>query len=497
MRLRLSHKLSIVMVVTVLVSAGLSAFFISRTTRSAFLELVRENDIRTASILAENVAAYYEAENSWDGIEKLLDTMNSAADPMSRQAPGMTRSSGQTGPMGMMPYRGGQGNRPVMRPELRILITDSSGRVVGHNLNMEIPDKLAAPVLNKGAPVLANNVVVGYLFVQSMLETAIGPFQQEFLLRVYRAIVLSVLVTVLSAPVVGLLLMRHITRPLLDLTEAAASVARRDFSFRPDIERSDEIGDLARSFFRMSGEIQAAEEWKKKLIADSAHELRTPVTLLQGNIEMMMDGLYPADREHLQVLFDETQILRRLVDELQDLAKAEAELIHYNFKNHDLKELFLSVVNTNRSALRKRDQHLEIRLQDRHFPVFADPQKLVQVMANVVQNAIRYTPTEGNILAELYEDGNHSAVCVLEDSGPGIPKEEREKVFQRFYRVQQDRNRETGGSGLGLAIAQEIVNRHEGSIRIADPRYLGGTRVEIRIPMGEESAAKGEPGKNV
>ncbi len=485
MKLRLSHKLSAVMVVTVLLSAALSAFFISRTTRSAFLELVRENDIRTAVILAENVAAYYERENGWSGVQEMLDAGNDVL-PLSGhmgQLPGMMRGLGQAGPMGMMQQRG-PGSRPELRQELRFLITDTDGRVLGHNLNMEVPGRISSGVLQKGAPVRVSGGVVGYLFVQSMLEPAMGPFQHAFLQRVYRAIALSMLIIGLLAPAVGVFLMRHITRPLLDLTDAAASVAKGRYTFKLDINRSDEIGDLARSFFGMSDEIRAADEWKRKLIADSAHELRTPVSLLQGNLEMMMGGIYPADNEHLQGLLNETRILSRLVTEMEQLANAEAQHSHYSFENLDLNELFRTVISENRLPARKKELTLELKLPEgANVFVYADRDKLVQVFVNVLQNSIRYTPERGNVLAELFVEGKSSAVCAVEDSGPGIPEEDREKVFERFYRVQHDRNRATGGSGLGLSIAREIVIRHEGTIRLETPKHLGGTRVVITLPL--------------
>jgi signal transduction histidine kinase len=505
MKLRLSHKLSIVMVSTVLVSAVVSAFFISRTTRSAFLEMVRENDIRTASILAENIAASYEREKGWSEIKNILEAMNRGT-PLPRQAPGMMRGSGQPGamdqtgqtlqpgqsrqtsPFGMMPYRY-QGSRSEIRPELRILVTDDAGRIVGHNLHMKVPDRLSLAVLEKGVPIMAGSGVVGYLFVQSMLETAIGPLQNVFLQRVYRAIFFSMLIVVVIAPAVGVLLMGHITRPLSVLSEAAAAIARKDYSSRPDIERSDEIGDLARSFSRMAAEIEASEEWKKKLIADSAHELRTPVTLLQGNIEMMMEGIYPTDHEHLKGLYEETLILGRLVRELQELARAESKLTDFNFQITELNELFTSVLNTHRGSAMRKDLELELNIPKKNFPVLGDREKLVQVFSNIIQNAIRYTPTGGRLIAESYQQGESTVICALEDNGPGIPEEEREKVFERFYRLRQDRNRATGGSGLGLAIAREILLRHGGTIEIVRPKYLAGARIEIHLGLSGEGGA--------
>lgn len=481
MKLRLSHKFSLIMIGTVMLSAALSAFFISRTTRNIFLELVRENDIRTAVILSENIASYYSRTESWDEVRRLLEDMRLPA-PVQRM-PGMMRGMGQTMPKAFQR----QGTNSA-QPPLRFLLADGEGRIILDTMETDLPERISPSLLDSGAPIQISGEVLGYVFVQSMVEPVLGPFQRSFLLRVYRAVFLSLLIVAVLAPFVGILLMRHITRPLQHLTEASAQVAGGNYmvfdGYPSGIHRrSDEIGDLSRSFQYMTGEIKAADEWKRALIADSAHELRTPVSLLMGTLEMMMEGMYPPDMEHLKMLHDETAVLENLVGEMQDLANAEAGVKTYSFKPVDLGDLLREVVKQMEPAARKMNQLLDLRIPDEAYMVQLDQPRMKQVFSNILQNALRYTREGGTIRIEVQKTGRKNILCSVEDDGTGIPRDERDKVFKRFYRVQQDRNRKTGGSGLGLSIAREIVLRHDGNIRAEEPLELGGARFVIELPM--------------
>jgi two-component system sensor histidine kinase BaeS len=495
MKLSLSRKFTLIMLGTVFLSAALSAFLISRSTRSVFMELVKENDVQTALILAENFTAYYERNGSWEGVEKAFEDISFGEQqaPM----PGMMR--------GMSPNRMGPASRQPLpgqpqwghRPPIRLLLTDNEGRVVLDNLENNVPARITRSVLEEGVPVPAGERIAGYIFVQSMIDPVMGPFLSGFLNRIYRSIVLSMLIVGVLAPLLGILLMRHITVPLRRLTAAAGEVARGSYTISQsdavfDLQRSDEIGDLARSFQYMTGEIKAADEWKRALIADSAHELRTPVSLLQGNIEMMLEGIYPTDKEHLEMLHDETMVLNRLVKEMQDLANAEAGMTSYRFESLDIIELVHGVVQGNLPAADRKELSLRTITPAQKISVHADRQKFIQVLNNVLRNAMKYTPPKGKILIEMETDSAGSIILAVEDSGIGIPKEERDKIFQRFYRVDHDRNRGTGGSGLGLAIASEIVRNHSGDIRAVEPRQLQGARIEVEIPTIQEGPAGGE-----
>ncbi|MGC9311928.1 MAG: histidine kinase dimerization/phospho-acceptor domain-containing protein, partial [Sediminispirochaetaceae bacterium] len=422
MRLRLSQKFTLIMLGTVFLSAALSAVLISRSTRSVFMELVKENDVQTAMLLADNFTAYYERNGSWEGVEKAFEGISFGEQqaPM----PGMMR--------GMSPNRMGPANRQPLpgqpqwghRPPLRMLLTDQEGRVVLDNLESNVPARITRSVLEEGVPVPAGEKVAGYLFVQSMIDPVMGPFLSGFLNRIYRSIILSMLIVGVLAPLLGIFLMRHITVPLRRLTAAAVEVARGSYTIAEtdavlDWQRSDEIGDLTRSFQYMTGEIRAADEWKRALIADSAHELRTPVSLLQGNIEMMLEGIYPTDREHLEMLHNETMVLNRLVKEMQDLTNAEAGMTNYNFESLDIVELVHSVVQGNLAATDRNELSMRTVLPTRKIPVNADRQKLIQLLNNVLRNAMRYTPPKGEILIEVETDSDGSLVLAVEDSGTG------------------------------------------------------------------------------
>lgn len=481
MKLKLSHKFALIMLGTVVLSASLSAFLISRTTRAVFMELVRENDIQTATILAENIAGYYRQYGDWGEVEELLEELY----PLRPRGemPGMMRGMRPAERMVVPGMR--QGIERIGAP---FLLADAEGRVVLENLQSDTPERLSRQVLEKGVPVIVSSKVAGYIFVQSMIDPVLSPFHTSFLNRIYRSIVLSMLIVGILAPLLGIMLMRHITVPLQRITTAAVKVARGRYNFPGDVEslslqRSDEIGDLTRSFRYMTREIRAADEWKRALIADSAHELRTPVSLLQGNIEMMLEGVYPLDTEHLQMLRDETNVLKRLVVEMQDLANAEAGIVNYHFEKVEMTGLLDSLVKEHMNHAGKKGLSFDVVLPNEQLAVYSDRQKIIQVLNNVLQNAIAYTPDGGTVLLRVEKGSDGVIEIVVEDSGSGIPEEEREKVFQRFYRVEQDRNRNTGGSGLGLAIAKEIVLRHDGSIRAAAPEHLQGSRIELRLPL--------------
>ncbi|HKK66214.1 MAG TPA: ATP-binding protein, partial [Clostridia bacterium] len=348
--------------------------------------------------------------------------------------------------------------------------------------------------LDKGIALFHDGKKVGYLFVGSMIEPAFGPFQQAFLMNVYRSILTASLIVGIIFPLVGIFLMRrHITHPLQQLSEAARGIAVGNYNLPIDNTRADEIGDLFNSFQQMAAKLSAADQWKRKLIADSAHELRTPVSVLQGNLEMMLEGVYPLNRERINGLYGETLLLKRLVQELQELSHAESASTVYNFSVTDIAALLHSVIENFRTSAAAKKIELQFKNSNEPVEVYADRDKLRQVITNVLKNAVRYTPEDGVIQVELSRQLSGTAMCSIEDSGGGIPVEEREKVFERFYRIQQDRNRSSGGSGLGLAIVHEIVLKHDGKAYFEDPKVLQGARLVLELPVidqFEEQACK-------
>ncbi|MCF7948071.1 MAG: HAMP domain-containing protein [Spirochaetia bacterium] len=488
MRLRLAHKLGMILLATVILSAGISAVIISINTRSAFLKLVRENDIQNARTIADSLETYYGQYRSWEGIGEVLENpFTIAEDQRGRNTqPGMN----PMGAMGQMGHMGSRFPRGSERgPLFRVLLADTKGEIIAHTFEQELPESLGQRALDKGIALFNDGKKVGYVFVGSMIEPAFGPFQQAFLMNVYRSILLASLIVGILFPLAGILLMRrHITYPLQQLSEAAQEIAVGHYSLEIDNPRSDEIGELSRSFKQMAAKLSAADKWKRKLIADSAHELRTPVSVLQGNLEMMLEGVYPLNRERISGLYGETLLLKRLVQELQELSHAESASTVYNFSVVDITALLHSVIENFRTSAAAKNIELQFRMPENPIEVYADTDKLRQVITNVLKNAVRYSPVDGLIRIDLSKQLNGTAMCSVEDSGGGIPVDEREKVFERFYRIQQDRNRSSGGSGLGLSIVHEIVLRHDGKVYFEEPKFLPGARLVLELPVLEQSA---------
>ncbi len=480
MKLRLAHKLGIILLSTVILSAGISAVIISINTRSAFLNLVRDNDIQSARNIAGSLEAYYEQYRSWNGIGDVLENPFAIAeDQRGRNSqPGMN-------PMGHMGQMGSRLPRGSERgPLFRVLLAGSKGAVIAHTFEQDPPESLDQGSLEKGIALFNDGKKVGYVFVGSMIEPAFGPFQQAFLMNVYRSILMASFIVGILFPLAGILLMRrHITYPLQQLSEAARGIAVGNYNLAIDNTRSDEIGELSGSFKQMAAKLSAADQWKRKLIADSAHELRTPVSVLQGNLEMMLEGVYPLNRERINGLYSETLLLKRLVQELQELSHAESASTVYNFSVINMAALLNSVIENFKTSAAAKNIEIRIRLPEDPVEVYADREKLRQVITNILKNAVRYSPEAGVIQVNLSQKQNSTAMCSVEDSGGGIPVDEREKVFERFYRIQQDRNRSSGGSGLGLSIVREIALRHDGNVYFEEPKVLPGARLVLELPL--------------
>lgn len=498
MRNRLAVKLIVMLVAVLLLSGLISAFTISTTTRSAFEQLVRRSDVAAARFLAQRLGRFYAARGSWQGVENLLESsafemflgrMHPGTRRMERRMPGgMFREDQEAEPGEGMPHHGNEHGAP---PPVTFVLTNADGDVIAHTLPASPEDSLEKGELRRGEAVSLRGETVGYVLLGSMVNPILGPFQREFLHSMYRAIALSTLLAVLLGAVAGYVFIRSITVPLGVLSRAAGDVTEGRYQAVLPVERRDEIGDLSRSFLSMVRSLGEADAWKKKIIADSAHELRTPVSVLQGNIEMMLEGVYPIDRQRIEGLQEETELLSRLLEELQMLAKAEEGRGRYRFEETDAGEL-LQLVYTSAAPLASSARlNFKLAIPEEPLPLIADRQKLLQAVTNLVNNAIRYTPPEGRV--ELSAGRLDAGIQIsVEDTGPGIPRAEREQVFERFYRLDKARNRQSGGSGLGLAIVREIALAHGGRAEISDPLRLSGTRALLYLPAGGPQAAGGE-----
>lgn len=272
---------------------------------------------------------------------------------------------------------------------------------------------------------------------------------------------------------------RRMFGPIGEVLEAADRVADGDYTVRVTARGPGEVRRLGRTFNEMTSRIEASDRQRRRLLADVTHELRTPLAVIQGNLEGIADGVYAADEERVGAVLEETRLMARLLDDLQTLSTAEAGALQLIQETIDLRELAADVT----SAFAPQAAAAGIRLASSpadETVTTADPFRLRQVLENLLVNALRVTPPGGEVTIAVARAEHHAEIAVT-DTGPGIPEEELATVFDRYTR-----SADSGGSGLGLAIARSLVEAHRGTIA-AVRAPGGGTTMRVLLPLEHSS----------
>jgi two-component system OmpR family sensor kinase len=467
----------------VVVGAALASMGAVRfAAESRFRTFVSAGDAQRAEEYALLLAAFYDMHDSWDGVQDILGEMG----------PG-----GRAGMGGMMrePRMGGPGRlgSPMAGARSRLVLLDRDGTVVADSLRELLGSRRPATSASAGVAVVGREGAVGTLFVGTMLEPGLAASDAAFLASVTRAIVAATVLAAAAALVAGLFAVRRLTQPVAELTRAAERAGAGDLDVRVAVRGRDEIARLAGTFNRMAEALRDQEEGRRRMIADSAHELRTPVSLIQGTVEAMLDGVYPPDRSTLEGLHEETLRLSRLVEDLNELSLLESGAFALAIEDTDLAEIARS--EAGRFAARAAEQGVSIAVESAAgLPrVAVDRLRIGQVIANLLGNALRHTPRGGTIALRLEAPGGGRLRLAVEDSGPGIPEAEWARVFERYYRVDRARAAAEGGRGLGLAIAAGIVKAHGGTMHAGASAALGGAMVFMEVPAPRLDAAAPAP----
>ncbi|MEE9583074.1 MAG: ATP-binding protein, partial [Dehalococcoidales bacterium] len=282
------------------------------------------------------------------------------------------------------------------------------------------------------------------------------------------------------ALLLGYLFTRQIVAPLGRVTAAARRVARGDLEQRVAVGGSGEIAELGRSFNLMAATLSRDRQLHHNMVADIAHELGTPLSILQGNVEAMLDGVLAPSTENMNSLHQETVLLARLVEDLRTLSLAETGQLRFQPRATDLKEVSSQVIDGFQTRLASKNIDVALEAPQDLPPAWADPDRTAQVVRNLLNNSFHYTPEGGTITVHLSPDPQGLTVSVI-DSGSGIPSEDLPHVFDRFYRVDRSRTRGTGGSGLGLAIVKQLVEAQGGSLW-AESTLDKGSTFAFRLP---------------
>lgn len=296
----------------------------------------------------------------------------------------------------------------------------------------------------------------------------------------------AIAVTVLGVGL-GIGLSRGLSTPISELAEAAQAVGQGRFDKRvPVSNHSRELYDLATAFNGMAIGLEESERMRSQMLADVSHELRTPLSALAGQLRGALDRVYTLEEEELAALYGQTSHLIRLVEDLHLLAQAEAGQLPLYTESIDLNRFWQEITRFFLPAAEEKGVTFNVHVADGTGLLSADPDRLRQIVTNLLSNGLRHTPAGGTITASVKQESDE-IVTTIEDSGDGIAVEHLDHLFERFYRADSARTRSSGGTGLGLAIVKALAERHGGTIQAFSNGLGQGSQFEIRLPIGVQT----------
>lgn len=368
--------------------------------------------------------------------------------------------------------------------ERRVLITDSSGNVIADSLGELIGKQYKADSPSIRLAPRPDGGSLGTLYIlRSEAESA-----SAALIKVLnRFLMLGGILALVVAAVVTVFMSRKILKPVQALTVAARRLGAGDFSHRVQVSGKGEMAELAQTFNSMTDNLERGEMLRRNMVSDVAHELRTPISNIRGQLEAIDDGLIQPDAHTLNSIQEEALLLSRLIDDLQELTLAEAGKLSLFRQSEDVAQLIHKSVAAASTKATASGIILTIDLPERLPPCDIDSQRIGQVLRNLLENAITHTPKGGTVTVAARQVQEHVEIDVV-DTGEGIPAEHLPNVFERFYRADKSRTRSTGGSGLGLTIARRLVEAHGGQIGVQSEAGKG-SRFYFTIPVSSSSKA--------
>jgi len=328
--------------------------------------------------------------------------------------------------------------------------------------------------------ITVNGETVGWLGLRKR-ERLSNPLNIGFMKQQFKAFYLIGIGIFLIAAIVSFLLARHLLAPIRKLIAGTRALASRKFETRIDVHTSDELGQLAADFNAMAQTLEKYEQRQQQWLSDISHELRTPLSILQGEIEAIQDGLRDMSSETLGSLHSEALSIGKIVNDLHDLSLAETGALYFKEEPVDPVQVLKDTLNLFKTRFTQHQIATEVLGDDSNATLAGDPDRLAQLFSNIFENTLSYAATPGTLKIRL-ERMQNSIVLSFEDSGPGVPEESVERLFDRLYRVDPSRNRKKHSSGLGLSICKKIVEAHKGNIK-AENSPAGGLRIQIELPL--------------
>ncbi|PHS16428.1 MAG: hypothetical protein COA86_12405 [Kangiella sp.] len=328
----------------------------------------------------------------------------------------------------------------------------------------------------------SNNEIVGYLGYRRTDEVT-SDLDQLFIDKLKGNLSWSFLLVVFVSALVTVELARRFVKPIIKLRKATKLIASGDYSTQLDVKSKDEFGDLSKDFNRLSQTLKNNLSARQQWIADISHELRTPVAILRAELEAVQDGIRPLSMDTVESLHQEILRLTRLINDLHELSLSDSGALAYQFKEVEISSLIEDVISKEQPLINQ--SHFSTKLMNasvvKNSRVFADADRLIQLFANLLNNSLVYSDKGGKIEI-AFKISDQQIIIEWKDSEPAVTDQQLEKLFERLYRVEGSRNRNSGGSGLGLSICKNIVEAHHGSIS-AQHSNLGGVQFTICLPV--------------
>ena len=374
-----------------------------------------------------------------------------------------------------------------------LVLTDPEGEVLYSTAGTDGPSRLEASQLQGALPISVEGHTAGFLHLLPREQatevlfslTTSDDISPGFAERASGFLLQVLLIGAVLAMVFGVLVNRWLSAPLTRLVDGTQAIARRDLSFRVKEQGSTEMREVSNSFNQMAAALEDAETLRRSMLNDIAHELRTPLSVLEGNLRAILDDVYPLEKAEIARLYDQTRQLHRLVDDLRLLAQAEARQLPLQRSPSDLAVLLQEVAELFAPLVGEKNITLDTSLPRSSVFAAVDRVRFAQTLQNLLTNALQHTPAGGVIALSLQAE-EETATITVADNGDGIASEDIAHVFDRFYRVDKNRTRDTGGVGLGLAIAQALVEAHDGKVDAASAGVGQGSTFTIRLPLVQD-----------
>jgi signal transduction histidine kinase len=464
-------KLTVTYLVLILAVMVLTSFFLLDNLEEYYLAYQAEALIRAANLAGEFSAGYLRAAPDVAAISNL-------AEDFARQiASRVIITDHRQRVVGDSLRVGGLVGSVLDRDEVSAAIAGEIGQSV------QFSEQSNQWVMQVAVPVKSDNEILGTVFISSSLAII-----YRVLGDIRRFLQIATILSMIFAGLVGVIFAHRITGPIKSLTRATELMAKGDLNQRVHVHSRDEIGRLAGQFNIMAGKVQEMTRQLREFVANASHELRTPLTSINIMVKTMGEyELEPHEREEFLADIDhELERMTHLVENLLDLSRLDRLATGDTMQVANV----VPVVAGTLDMLLKRAEQNEIDLTyflpEQKLMALIVPHQIKQVVFNLVDNAIKYTQPGGRVTVSLRRE-QKELVLTVADTGVGIPKEHREKVFERFYRVDKARSREQGGSGLGLAIVNDIISHHGGRVWVQEPGTGQGAVFVVTLPLAEEN----------